>query len=220
MIRFESVSFTYGRGGGRAAMVLREASLVLEPGETGVVRGGMGSGKTTLMRLAAGLLTPRAGKVTAVGRRLNLLRGRDRTGLRGGAIAYLPQQPAMAPFLTVLENVLLAALAANISAPEARAMQLLTELGAAHRAAHLPSALSSGERQCCAVARALLARPQLILADEPTALLDPESGQTVLRLLSEAARGGATLLMATRGELATTHYQRAYALSDGRLRES
>jgi ABC-type lipoprotein export system ATPase subunit len=218
VIRFESVSFAYGRN--PAVEVLKDVSFALEPGEMGVVRGGTGSGKTTLMRLAAGLLTPKTGKVTAAGRRLNLLRGKERTGLRGVAIAYLPQQPGLVPYMTALENVLLAAMATKTSAPEARAMQLLTELGAGHRAGHLPAALSAGERQCCAVARALLARPRLILADEPTASLDPECGQAVLRLLSEAAQGGAAVLIAARAELATLRIDRAYALRDGRLREA
>ena len=217
MIRFESVNFAYGRA--HRVDVLREISFALEPGETGVVRGGTGAGKSTLLRIAAGLLTPQSGKVTVAGRRLNLLRGKARSELRGGAIAYLPQQPVFVPYLTSLENVLVATLASSTAAPESRAMQLLNDLGIGHRAGHRPNALSTGERQCCAVARAILGRPAVILADEPVAMLDPESGQTVLRMLAAAAEDGATVLIATRAELATLRIDRAYALETGTLRE-
>lgn len=215
MIRLEEVTFYYKP----RVNVLHDVSFGLEPGETGVIRGGTGSGKSTLMRIAAGLLAPTAGKVTVAGRRLNLLGRNTRTGLRGGAIAYLPQQPGLVPYLTAHENVLLATLATKITAPDTRALQLLTDLGVAHRAAHRPSAMSAGECQRCAVARALLARPRVILADEPMATLDVEGGQAVLRLLAQACDEGATVLIATRAELATLRIDRAYALDDGTLRE-
>ena len=215
MIRFEDVHFAYGAR--RPVEVLRAVTFEMAEGTLGILLGPGGSGKSTLLRIAAGLLSPRCGKVTVAGRRITLLGRRARTAVRGTALGYAPQTPRLLPFLTALENVLLSSLAVKSTAPRKRAEQLLSDLGMGHRAGHLPRQLSASERQRCALAAALLLRPKVLLADAPTAGLDPETAQTVFGMLAASRDEGATVLVACQQPVETLTANRRFRLADGRL---
>lgn len=218
MIRLEQVGFAYGRG--RTVQVLQAVSFELTEGSLGLVLGGTGAGKTTLVHIAAGLLSPTAGKVTVAGRRLNLLRGKERASLRAGRVALVPQSPVLVPFLTALENVLLPTLTAKVTAPNARAEQLLAELAMAHRGRHLPAQLSSGERQRVALARALLARPQVLIADAPASHQDNDGVRLVYQRLAQCAReAGLTVLIAATAPCEYLREDRRFQLRHGAIDE-
>lgn len=174
--------------------------------------GPSGSGKTTLLNVCAGLLSPTAGMVRVDGIDLCSLSPADRDRVRAERIGYVFQTFNLIPALSALENVLVAMLFGRcIPAAEQRqrAEDLLQKVGLSHRLHHPPSQLSQGEMQRVGIARALANRPRLILADEPTASLEPGLGDAVVTLLIEVAReSGATLIVAS-------HDPRVLARLDG-----
>jgi ABC-type lipoprotein export system ATPase subunit len=123
----------------------------------------------------------------------------------------------LVPYLTTLDNVLLPTLCPNSAAPSKRARELLKGLGIAHRASHLPTELSAGERQRCAVARALLNEPSVILADEPTGNLDSESADLVMRMLESNRQEGATVLLVSHHHTGAIQPDLHFNLSNGVL---
>ncbi len=186
------------------------------------VTGRSGSGKSTLLHLAAGLDAPTGGEVLLLGHPLSRLADAERTRLRRDHVGLVFQFFHLLPHLSVLENVLVPALVAG-DAPgpaEARARTLLERVELAGRAGDPVDRLSGGGRQRVALCRALLRRPRLLLADEPTGNLDEASGQRVLELLFGLARaeGSAVLFVTHSRELAATA-DRVWTLHGGRLEE-
>jgi ABC-type lipoprotein export system ATPase subunit len=164
------------------------------------VTGRSGSGKSTLLHLAAGIDAPSAGEVLLLGRALSTLSDAERTRLRRDAVGLVFQFFHLLPHLSALENVLVPALVASDPPREAesRAQDLLARVGLAARADEPVQKLSGGEMQRVALCRALLRRPRLLLADEPTGNLDEETGRAVLDLLLGLARGeGSAVLYVT-----------------------
>jgi putative ABC transport system ATP-binding protein len=199
MIRLENVSKHYARAG-EIVKALDGVSFEIPKGTFALLKGPSGSGKTTLINLTAGLARPTEGTITIAENRLGSMSPARRAALRARQIAVVFQMFHLVPYLTALENVLLPTLAAtpeNGGSATSRAEQLLNELGLGHRLAHRPNELSVGERQRCALARALLNQPDVILADEPTGNLDPASAEKVLATLAAAHRDGATILLAS-----------------------
>ena len=192
---------------------LDDVSLELHPGEFIVVRGPSGCGKSTLLLTLGGMLRPTRGRVTMDGKALYDLDTRQRARFRAERVGFVFQMFHLVPYLSVLENVLLAA----GTCPRTRAESLLDELGLKRRAHHKPGELSAGERQRAAVARALLNRPQLVLADEPTGNLDPENSAEVLEHLRTFREGGGTVVMATHSAAADRHADRIVDLRAGRI---
>lgn len=175
---------------------LKDVSLQVNAGEFVAVRGPSGSGKTTLLLTAGGMLCPDQGQVRVDGQDLYRLPAEARARWRAARIGFVFQQFHLVPYLSVLDNVLAAGVARSAAGLNERAKDLLEQLGLAPRLGHLPSELSSGERQRTALARALLHRPALLLADEPTGNLDAVNGQIVMdHLLRYVAQGGALLLV-------------------------
>lgn len=177
--------------GAQRLEVLRGVSLTVGAGESVSIRGESGSGKSTLLNLLAGLDTPDSGEL--------LWAGKPATGgeTRARFLGIVFQSFYLIPELTAFDNVLMAArICGKIGAPEmARAKELLAKVGLADRAAHVPMKLSGGERQRVAVARALMNRPNLILADEPTGNLDEKSGDGIVELLLSLCRETQTALV-------------------------
>ena len=202
--------------------VLRGVSAELEAGSVVAVTGRSGSGKSTLLHLAAGIETPTSGEVEILGRSLTGLTDAERTRLRRDRVGLVFQFFHLLPHLSVLENVLIPALVAGDPprSAEARARDLLVRVELASRAREPVYRLSGGERQRVALCRALLRRPRLVLADEPTGNLDEVSGQRVLELLFGMAReeGSALLVVTHSRELAATA-DRIWTLSGGRVEE-
>ncbi len=214
------VGKTYGGGRRAPVTVVRDANLAVLRGECVVITGRSGAGKTTLLNLAAGLARPSTGQVLYEGAGLWQLPDAERTRLRGRKIGFVFQFPSLLPTLTVLENVLLPGLFAvrtTASDVRPRALDLLERVGLAHRMAAYASELSAGEQQRAVIARALVNRPELLLADEPTSNLDERTEQEILSLLrGMQVSEGLTLVMATHAALVAAH-ARVLEMAAGRL---
>ena len=216
MIRCDEVTKIFRKNGSEVTSLDRFTAEI-GTGEFVAVRGPSGSGKTTLLLTLGGMQQPSAGLVQFGGRDLYALSPADRAGLRSAEIGFVFQMFHLVPYLDLLGNVLLAAPGKPGQAERQRAAGLLDELGLAKRATHRPGELSAGERQRLAVARALLNRPKVILADEPTGNLDPENAAEVIRHLGEFHQAGGTVVLVTHGTAAETHADRILRLEQGRL---
>jgi ABC-type lipoprotein export system ATPase subunit len=216
MIRCDEVTKIFRKNGSEVTSLDRFTAEVAE-GEFVAVRGPSGCGKTTLLLTLGGMQRPSAGSVQLGGRDLYALSPAERAGLRSSEIGFVFQMFHLVPYLDLLGNVLLACPGKPSAEVRRRAGGLLDELGLADRASHRPGELSAGERQRLAVARALLNRPKLILADEPTGNLDPENAAEVIRHLAEFHRGGGTVVLVTHGESVNAHADRTLSLEQGRL---
>ena len=220
-LQAQGVSHRYGSGD-TAVLAVDEVSLSVASGEFVAVLGPSGSGKTTLLSILGGLLTPTAGEVTIGSVRLADLRPAALTELRAREVGFVFQTHNLVPYLTARENleVIGSLLAGNPGRHrlQERAEELLDELGLAHRQHHLPSALSAGERQRVAVARALLNDPSVLMVDEPTASLDTDRGEEVVTMLAEQARRrDVAVVMVTHDERMAASATRSLHLRDGRL---
>jgi putative ABC transport system ATP-binding protein len=203
--------------GSRCVTVLRGASLALDRGEIVALEGPSGSGKTTFLTILGCMLTPSSGRVNIEGRAVDPARPDLLPGLRRASIGFVFQQFNLFPALTALENVEYALNLKGFRGPAARreAACLLDAVGLTDRARFLPCDLSGGQKQRVAIARAMAGRAPILLADEPTANLDSETGLQVLGLFCELAkREGRALLI-------VTHDPRVRHVSDrvARLRE-
>jgi ABC-type lipoprotein export system ATPase subunit len=196
---------------------LCDVSARVQAGEFVAVQGPSGCGKSTLLLVCGALLAPDAGTVSVAGTDLYALPADERAHFRARRIGFVFQQFHLIPYLSVRDNVLAGSLATGEAADAARADELIEKFGIAGRSRHLPSELSMGERQRTALARALLNRPSLILADEPTGNLDEASGDVVLTALSEYARGGGAVLMVTHDPRASRVAGRTLTMRAGRL---
>lgn len=216
MIRCDEVTKVFRKNGSEVTSLDRFTAKVAE-GEFVAVRGPSGSGKTTLLLTLGGMQRPSDGSVQLAGRDLYALSPAERARLRSSEIGFVFQMFHLVPYLDLLGNVLLACPGKPSAEVRQRAGGLMDELGLADRASHRPGELSAGERQRLAVARALLNRPKLILADEPTGNLDPENAAEVIRHLAEFHRGGGTVVLVTHGAAADAHADRTLRLEQGRL---
>lgn len=218
-LEVERVSLCFGDGD-QEIRALDEVSLRIGPGEVVAIVGPSGSGKSSLLAVAGGLITPGTGRVVVGDVDLVGLSDRDRTAARRSRIGYVFQHANLLPSLTAREQLLLVAhLAGRISAEHrTRADELLSAVGMAHRADRRPHQLSGGERQRVGIARALMSRPALLLADEPTSALDHERSLRVMAVLAEQAhlRSTATLL-ATHDADILGYADRVLHMQDGRL---
>ena len=216
MIRCDRVTKIFRKNGTEVTSLDRFTAEVAE-GEFVAVRGPSGSGKTTLLLTLGGMQRPSEGSVQLDRHDLYALSPAERARLRSSEIGFVFQMFHLVPYLDLLGNVLLACPGKPSVAVRQRAGRLLDELDLAKRANHRPGELSAGERQRLAVARALLNRPKLILADEPTGNLDSENAAEVIRHLAEFHRSGGTVVLVTHGAAAETHADRILRLEQGRL---
>ncbi|MGW2129520.1 ABC transporter ATP-binding protein [Streptomyces coelicoflavus] len=193
--------------------------LDVPAGQTLAVTGPSGCGKSTLLQLLGGLDRPSEGEVWLGGQRIDELGERALAGLRRRAVGFVFQDFHLMDELTAAENVELPALLAGAAPRTARrrATGLLERVGLADRARHLPSALSGGQRQLVAIARALVNEPQVVLADEPTGNLDSTATHDVLRLFDELRTGGQTLVLVTHDERVAATADRVVSLRDGAM---
>ena len=216
MIRCDRVTKIFRKNGTEVTSLDRFTAEVAK-GEFVAVRGPSGSGKTTLLLTLGGMQRPSEGSVQLDRHDLYALSPAERARLRSSEIGFVFQMFHLVPYLDLLGNVLLACPGKPSVAVRQRAGRLLDELDLAKRANHRPGELSAGERQRLAVARALLNRPKLILADEPTGNLDSENAAEVIRHLAEFHRSGGTVVLVTHGAAAETHADRILRLEQGRL---
>jgi putative ABC transport system ATP-binding protein len=206
------------RGRGGAVTALAEVCLRVAAGDFVAVRGPSGCGKTTLLLTVGGLLRPDAGRVAIDGQDLYALGEEPRARFRAAHLGFVFQQFHLVPYLSVVDNILVGALALARSDARQHADELLETFGLTQRRHHKPAQLSTGERQRTALARAVLHRPKLLLADEPTGNLDPDNGQVVLDCLAEHARTGGSVLLVTHEPYAAARAQRVLTFTGtGRL---
>ncbi len=200
--------------------VLRDVNLSVAAGETVSIRGESGSGKTTLLYCLAGLEQPDGGQLHWEGRPVDARNTTQLARMRAALIGFVFQSYYLVPEMNALENVLLAGRIAGRSGleMEARARDLLARVGLEKRLLHVPGKLSGGEAQRVAVARALLNRPRLLLADEPTGNLDEETAEEVMGLLLRlGAEEGAALVLVTHHAGFAARTGRALRLAHGGL---
>ncbi|WP_308217433.1 ABC transporter ATP-binding protein [Nocardioides sp. cx-173] len=215
--RVQHLTKTYGSG---QAMVraLDDVSLDIHAGEFTAVMGPSGSGKSTLMHLCAALDTATSGSVVIGDRSLEHLSDKELTRLRRDEIGFVFQSFNLVPTLTAKENILLPLSIAGRKPDSAWYDEVIATVGLGDRLGHKPNELSGGQQQRVAVARALVSRPRIVFADEPTGNLDSRSGAEVLELLrSSAADHGQTVVMVTHDPVAAAYTNRVVFLADGRV---
>jgi putative ABC transport system ATP-binding protein len=197
---------------------LEDNNLTIEPGVMVVMTGPSGSGKTTLLTLIGGIRTVQEGSIRVLGREMFGMSSEQLMVVRRD-IGFIFQAHNLFDALTARQNVRVALELKNNNPAEMDRLAdaMLAQVGLAARVTYKPASLSGGQRQRVAIARALVNRPRLILADEPTAALDKESGATVVRLLKEHAQGGATILLVTHDQRILNEADRIVHMIDGRI---
>jgi putative ABC transport system ATP-binding protein len=203
--------------GNREYVALRGVNLALYAGEFTAIVGPSGSGKSTILNMITGIDRPTTGQVIMAGRPLHLMSENELAQWRGANVGIVFQFFQLLPTLTALENVMLPMDFLNSygSKRRQRALSLLSRVGLAQRADHLPSELSGGEQQRVAIARALANDPPIMIADEPTGNLDTNTGEEVMRLLSELSERGKSVVFVTHDVNLTASARRVIHVQDG-----
>ena len=220
MIKIEDLTKTF-RTDEVQTLALRGISLEINKGEFVGIMGPSGCGKSTLLNILGLLDNPTDGRYLLNGTDVSGLREKDRTAFRKGKIGFVFQNFNLIDELNIEENVELPLKYLRIGAAERkeRVKEALTRMNILHRAKHFPQQLSGGQQQRAAIARAVVARPDIILADEPTGNLDSENGKEVMELLTELNREGTTIVMVTHSQHDAAYTHRVINLFDGKIVE-
>ena len=219
LLKVENLSKVYGTGESRVE-ALKQVSFSMQRGEFGAVVGVSGSGKSTLLNCIGGLDEANEGMVYVNGRDLFAMGEKERTVFRRQNIGFIFQSFHLIPELNVEQNIVFPLLLDYKKPDQRRVEDILEVLGLKERRKHLPGQLSGGQQQRVAIGRALITRPALILADEPTGNLDSQSSQDVMDLLCSASRNyQQTVLMITHNMNLTASADRVFRVADGNLCE-
>ncbi|SFM01911.1 putative ABC transport system ATP-binding protein [Desulfomicrobium norvegicum] len=222
-ILIEDVRKRYGQGDA-AVDALKGVNMVVGPGEVVGLIGPSGSGKSTLLKCLGAVIEPSGGRMTLGDDVIfdQVWKISDLRALRRDKIGFIFQAPYLIPFLDVTDNVALLPMLSGLPNSKARALaqEFLEALDVGHRAKAMPSQLSGGEQQRVSIARALVNRPPVILADEPTAPLDSERAMAVIRILNQMAKQFETaIIVVTHDEKIIPTFKRLYQIRDGRTEE-
>lgn len=215
MIQLEGITKSFG-----SLQVLKGIDLMIEKGEVVSIVGPSGAGKTTLLQIMGTLDKPDAGRIVIEGTEVNRLREKELSAFRNKHIGFVFQFHQLLPEFTALENVMIPALIQGVSAGEARrqALEMLEFLGLKERSGHKPAELSGGEKQRVAVARALINRPAVVLADEPSGSLDTRNKEELHRLFFDLRdRLGQTFVIVTHDEGLAQQTDRTIHIVDGKI---
>jgi len=218
-LRLDKIVRTFKQGG-RELEVLRAVDLAVRPGELVALVGPSGAGKSTLLHIAGLLERPDSGDVIIDGRNAGRLSDRERTAIRRNSVGFVYQYHHLLPEFSALENVLLPQMIARLPRRQARerAQELLDMVGLSDRADHRPARLSGGEQQRVALARGLANGPSILMADEPTGNLDPETGGGVFDVLLKLVHGaGLAALIATHNMTLARRMDRILRLEGGHI---
>ena len=218
-LKFDNVNYAYGEGEG-ALQILYGATFEVKPGELVALVAPSGAGKSTLLHLGGLLERPRGGEISICGEKTNALSDRARTHMRRTKVGFVYQFHHLLPEFSALENIVIPQLIAGTCQKQAKenAMALLQTLGVQNRAQHKPTELSGGEQQRVAIARASANHPRIILADEPTGNLDPETSNLVFEaLLSLIKTHQSSALIATHDHQLARRADRVLTLQSGAL---
>lgn len=215
MISLDNITRSFNGPNGKV-IALNNVSMSIAPGELLTVMGPSGCGKSTLLLTAAGMLKPDSGKVLyqESGNPYDLTPDK-RSRLRAELIGFVFQQFHLIPYLTVKENIIMPSLIATVHDPDALAHELISKFGLEARTDHIPSQLSTGEKQRTALARALFNNPKVIMADEPTGNLDDDSADIVLNHLKSYVEEGGSVLLVTHSARAADYATRTLNMKDG-----
>ncbi len=216
MLEFKNITKRFDGPNGQVT-ALEEVSLFISPGEFLAVRGPSGCGKTTLLLTAGGLLRPSTGQVILDGQDPYMLNSEMRSRMRANMIGFVFQQFHLIPYLTVRQNIMAPSLALSTKDNVGRTEGLISDFGLDDRAGHVPAQLSTGQRQRTALARALLNKPKIILADEPTGNLDEDNSDIVFDYLSKYVSEGGCVLLVTHDVRAASHATKTLQMSQGRV---
>jgi putative ABC transport system ATP-binding protein len=219
MLEFKNISKWFEGPEGKVT-ALDEVNFSISPGEFLAVRGPSGCGKTTLLLTAGGLLRPSTGQVSLDDQDPYMLSSEMRSRLRALKIGFVFQQFHLIPYLTVRQNIMAPLLALPGDQAEKRTQELLDDFGLNDRAGHVPAQLSTGQRQRTALARALLNKPKIILADEPTGNLDEDNADIVFDYLGKYVSDGGCVLLVTHDVRAASHATKILQMDQGRIIES
>lgn len=220
MISLRNVTRRFELGEMDAITPVRNVSLDIAAGEFIMITGRSGSGKSTLLNLTAGLIRPNSGEVLIEDVNLNGMSDREISRLRSQKMGFIFQFPSLLPSLTTLENTVMPATFVPPAArrdAHRRAAELLNTLGLAEKLDAYPRQLSAGEQKRAVIARSLINRPTVLLADEPTSDLDEQTEREVMGLLKEINASGVTLLMVTHTRQLLPYASRAFKMKDGSL---
>jgi len=217
IIRTENLSRTYVVGSS-TVNALGSINIEVETGEFVALMGASGSGKSTLLHLLGCLDTPTSGRYFLEGHDVSILSKDERAQVRNTRIGFIFQTFNLLPRLSAFDNIALPLLyGRSHKEAQRRATEALERVGLATRARHRPNELSGGERQRIAIARALITKPALILADEPTGNLDSKTGSSIMRLLVELSAEGHTILMVTHDAKVAANAGRILHMQDGEI---
>lgn len=219
ILKVQQLCKTYGSGEAKVD-ALKNVSFSLEKGQFAAVVGESGSGKSTLLNCIGALDTPTSGKIQIDGQDLFSMKEEKRTIFRRRNIGFIFQSFQLVPELDVEQNIIFPLLLDYKKPEQAKVEEILEVLGLTERRHHLPSQLSGGQQQRVAIGRALITKPKLILADEPTGNLDSKNSSEVIALLTQASRRyQQTILMITHNSNLTASVDRVFRVRDGILKE-
>ncbi len=220
MLVLQDICKHYTQKHGPDVEALQHMTFSLSSGDFASIQGPSGCGKSTMLLVCAGLLSPDHGQVFLAETDVYAQTPNDRAKLRARHIGFVFQQFHLIPYLNLRDNILSASLAGENEDTEAHAETLMARFGLLERAHHRISALSIGERQRTALARALVRKPKLILADEPTGNLDTDNSEVVLSALAEFAKAGGSVLLVTHDPTTKDYANRHLHMNQGVLHES